>query len=207
MEMGDPLDFQGVRTTDLGMSISDGISFGSWSRLGGYVSVVANSSAWWLGDWLVYGQERFSNRYRRCIEESALDYQTLRNYAWVARNVPLSRRRYGLSFQHHAEVASLPSDEQTYWLGRALEQKWSRNTLRAQIRAGRKAERPVPSPLLLRLQVPPEHQEAWRRAAQEEGLDIPDWAARELDRAARTAAVAGTGRAALARLGSGESQG
>uniref|UniRef100_UPI00099EFBF9 LmbU family transcriptional regulator n=1 Tax=Streptomyces albus TaxID=1888 RepID=UPI00099EFBF9 len=184
------------------MSISDGITFDSWSRLGDYVSVVANSSAWWLGDWLVYGQERFSNRYRRCIEESSLDYQTLRNYAWVARNVPLSRRRDGLSFQHHAEVASLPADEQTYWLGRALEEKWSRNALRAQIRAGRAAVRAATSQLLLRLRVPQGREEVWRKAAQEAGLDFTDWAARELDRAARLTAVgAAEGAAAVNATG------
>ncbi|MEU2608698.1 LmbU family transcriptional regulator [Streptomyces albus] len=184
------------------MSISDGITFDSWSRLGDYVSVVANSSAWWLGDWLVYGQERFSNRYRRCIEESSLDYQTLRNYAWVARNVPLSRRRDGLSFQHHAEVASLPADEQTYWLGRALEEKWSRNALRAQIRAGRAAVRAATSQLLLRLRVPQGREEVWRKAAQEAGLDFTDWAARELDRAARLTAVgAAEGAAAVNAAG------
>ena len=48
-----------------------------------------------------------------------LDYQTLRNYAWVARRFPAGRRRAGVSFAHHAEVARLPEPEQDYWLRRA----------------------------------------------------------------------------------------
>ena len=43
-----------------------------------------------------------------------LDYQTLRNYAWVARRFAMSRRRDTLSFGHHAEVPALPEPEQGY---------------------------------------------------------------------------------------------
>ncbi len=53
----------------------------------------------------MFGERRFGTRYRSAIEATDLDYQTLRNYAWVARNVDAGRRREELSFQHHAEVA------------------------------------------------------------------------------------------------------
>jgi hypothetical protein len=64
--------------------------------------------------WLIHGENAYSGRYRDAIEQTSLDYQTLRNYAWVARSLPLSRRRDTLSFAHHAEVARPPECEQDF---------------------------------------------------------------------------------------------
>jgi hypothetical protein len=87
---------------------------------------VASSSAWCLGDWLNYGQSAYPGRYQDAIEGTSLDYQTLRNYAWVARRFSLSRRRDRISFGQHAEVAALPEPEQDFWLRKAEELCWSR---------------------------------------------------------------------------------
>lgn len=38
-----------------------------------------------LGDWLAYGQAVYANRHRTAVERTSLNYQALRNYAWVAR--------------------------------------------------------------------------------------------------------------------------
>jgi hypothetical protein len=95
----------------------------------------ASSSAWCLGDWLIYGETRFTGRYRSAVEQTSLDYKTLRNYAWVARKFAHARRRAGLSFEHHAAVASLPEPEQDYWLRKAELFGWSRNDLRREVRA------------------------------------------------------------------------
>lgn len=94
----------------------------------------ANCSVWWLGDWPVYGEYAYSDRYKQALADTSLGYQTLRNYAWVARKIPLSRRRDALSFGHHAEVAALPDHEQDVWLTRAERSNWSRNLLRRGLR-------------------------------------------------------------------------
>lgn len=52
---------------------------------------------------------------------------------WVARNFAASRRRDRLSFQHHAELASLPEHEQDCWLEQSRRFGWSRNELRRQV--------------------------------------------------------------------------
>lgn len=83
---------------------------------------------------------RFSDLHLRAIEACGLDYQTLRNYAWVARKFELDRRRETLSFQHHAEVSSVAPGEQDKWLDPAEEFNWSRNELRRNIRAHRQRD-------------------------------------------------------------------
>lgn len=59
---------------------------------------------------------KYGRRCRGAIAVTGLDYQTLRNYAVVARRFDLSRRRDSLSCQHHAEVCALSDSEQDRWL-------------------------------------------------------------------------------------------
>jgi hypothetical protein len=118
-----------------GLRLDSRIPFDNWLGIGQRLAEAVSSSAWCLGDWLIYGETRFTGRYRSAIEQTSLDYKTLRNYAWVARKFAHARRRTGLSFGHHAEVASLPEPEQDYWLRKAELFGWSRNDLRREVRA------------------------------------------------------------------------
>jgi hypothetical protein len=118
-----------------GLVLPRQLVYEQWLRIGRQLAEVSSSSAWCLGDWLAYGEDTYSGRYRDAIEQTSLDYQTLRNYAWVAGRFMLSRRRDGLSFAHHAEVAGLSEHEQDFWLGKAEKFSWSRNKLRQEVRA------------------------------------------------------------------------
>lgn len=118
----------------IGLQIPPKFPYEGWLAIGTQLSGLASSSAWCLGDWLSYGEKTFSGRYREAIEQTSLDYQTLRNYAWVAKRFPMSRRRDTLSFGHHTEVAALPDPEQDYWLRKAEELSWSCKELRRELR-------------------------------------------------------------------------
>ena len=111
-----------------------------WETIGRQIVAIADSSAWWIADWLVYGEDTFQDRYKEVIKGTDLNYQTLRNYAWVARRFELARRREALSFAHHAEVAALAQLGQDHWLDRAEEHGWSRNQLRGEIRDARELD-------------------------------------------------------------------
>ncbi|MFG2004646.1 LmbU family transcriptional regulator [Spirillospora sp. NPDC048911] len=119
-----------------GMVFAQNLSERSWEQIGSGLRELTNSSAWWLADWLIFGEAAYGlRRYREAIDRTGLDYQTLRNYAWVARRFEHHRRRDALSFAHHAEVTRLSPPEQDYWLRKAEQQKWSRNELRRAVRA------------------------------------------------------------------------
>lgn len=174
-----------ILTTRVGLEIPPDIPFDHWERAGQHIARVVDSSAWCLGDWLVYGQERYRDRYRRAVDAAGLDYQTLRNYAWVTRRFDLSRRRDGLSFQHHAEVASLAEADQEHWLTLAQANGWSRNQLRRAVRGGRQdAEQPRGSTPPRRLAVPQDRMDVWRRAAERVESELSEWVVETLDRAA-----------------------
>jgi hypothetical protein len=199
-----------------GLDLPPNISFDRWVLIGRALSRVHGSSAWCLGDWLLHGEDRYTGRYRDAVESCSLNYQTLRNYAWVARRFPLSRRRDTLSFGHHAEVAALSEPEQDYWLRKAEELGWSRRQLRAEVRAsvrqrseaGQEQSEPTPTeaqptPSIatasspgtdigsadggLQLPITSGQVELWQAAAAQAQLSLTDWAVHQLDSAARDA--------------------
>ena len=66
---------------------------GEWKAVGLRLGLYAEATCWWLGDWLAFGQMKYGRRYKEGVALTGLDYQTLRNYAVVARRFELSRRR------------------------------------------------------------------------------------------------------------------
>jgi hypothetical protein len=178
---------RGWRSTRTALHLDPGLTYDDWAGLGRRVAIVADSSAWWIGDWLVFGQHVYGNRYRTAAAETGLDYQTLRNYAWVASRFTPSRRRDALSFGHHAEVAALCEDDQDAWLRRSLVERWSRNELRRRLRAARAAADGQPLQASIELRVPPERRERWEQAASAEGRELGSWIEDVLDQAAEVA--------------------
>ncbi|HXT90009.1 MAG TPA: LmbU family transcriptional regulator, partial [Trebonia sp.] len=98
-----------------GLIFTHKVTFQTWELIGEQLFSLADSTTWWIADWLAYGETSFHDRYRDAIRWTSLKYQTLRNYAWIARRFDMSRRHDKLSFGHHAEVAALDQPEQDYW--------------------------------------------------------------------------------------------
>jgi hypothetical protein len=116
-----------------------------------------------------------------------LDYQTLRNYAVVARRFELYRRRDNLAFQHHAEVCPLSDHDQDYWLDLAAAGHWSRNELRRNLRASVRMSSQPEAVSVVRLPVDPSRDSLWRRAAKVRHMGLDAWIIRTLDDAAELA--------------------
>lgn len=186
-----------------GMVFPQNLSERSWEQIGASLREFTNSSAWWLADWLIFGETAYGwQRYRQAIERTGLDYQTLRNYAWVARRFEHHRRRDGLSFAHHAEATRLSPPEQDYWLRKAEQQKWSRNELRRAIRASLAeqsdgADPPVSSGdgetsrrnvTTLTIELSDHQLDYYSKAAAAHGLSVDEWVTQVLDAADRRTA-------------------
>jgi hypothetical protein len=185
-----------VMMSATGLQLPRQLSFDRWLGIGAKLSAVCTSAAWCLGDWLVFGERAYTGRYQQAIEQTSLDYQTLRNYAWVARRFAMSRRRDTLSFGHHAEVAALPEAEQDFWLRKAEEHRWPVKQLRQQVRVSL-AERAAdqedpPGPgrddrvcVSLQIRLSSSQLETCRAAADNANLSIEAWTVLVLEHAAR----------------------
>jgi hypothetical protein len=172
-----------ITALKLGLKFNKDVPYSTWSALGEKLAGRKNSLCWWLGDWLVFGERNYL-RYRDAIDATGLDYQTLRNYAAVARRFPLSRRRDTLSFQHHAAVAALGPAVQDHWLDLAAANHWSLHALRDHLR-GVQSDPDADSHRVLRFQVDVTCEQHWRAAAARSGASFQEWIIRALDAAAR----------------------
>jgi len=171
-----------VMVTSLGLRIPDALDIDTWEHVGRKISAIANCAAWCLGDWLVYGQHKYGERYRAVAAVVNLDFQTLRNYAWVARRYEPGHRRERLSFQHHAEVAAMDPVERGRWLDLAEEHRWSRNELRRNVRASRSGCAQAATALVLpQLSIAAERIARWRDAARHLNRDLEEWIVLTLD--------------------------
>jgi hypothetical protein len=170
----------------VGLFLASDTTLEEWRQIGRQIGVLYDASGWWLGDWLIYGQEKYPERYKQAIDETGLGYQTLRNYAWVARRFEMHRRRDKLSIQHHIEVAALSDDEQDLWLDRAEHFSWSSNALREQVKATRQAapEGSTSTRVRLMVEISSEQRKRWTLAAQEANAQLNEWISSVLDEAA-----------------------
>lgn len=114
-----------------------GITFDHWVRHGRRLGTIGRGTGWWIGDWLNYGNMAYGQRYARAARITGYDSQTLMNMTYVASRFEASRRREGLSWSHHAEVAALAPEEQDEWLARAEKDRLSVRDLRAEVRRQR----------------------------------------------------------------------
>jgi hypothetical protein len=173
-----------VRMSGIGLQIPAGLKYDDWAKAGRQLSGIVDSSAWWLGDWLVFGKANYADRYQLAIQSAGLSYQTLRNYAWVARRFEMTRRHAKLSFKHHAEVASLPVEVQDRLLDQAESEEWTTKRLRSVIQQERRIDPEHANELRSRIDLPRNRVGMWRRAATYEGVEFDQWVQRMLDRAA-----------------------
>jgi hypothetical protein len=118
------------------LTVADWISQGRW------LGLLGRGCGWWIGDWIRYGNARYGEKYAPAARATGYDVKSLMNMAYVAGRFEVSRRRAGLSFSHHAELASLPCEEQDLRLDRAEAGNLSVRGLRSE---RRRAQRRVES--------------------------------------------------------------
>ena len=123
--------------SELGIEFREELPFEEWTALGQKLFRVGKSVGFLLGDWLNYGEPRYGEKYQGALRDSGFDYQTLRNFAYVARRVEVSCRQDKLGFEHHLIVAKLKPEEQKKWLATAMDEGMGKRRLRASINAGR----------------------------------------------------------------------
>jgi len=151
-----------VTITPLGLDINSDLTFEEWSGLATDIGETLKSMAFVIGDWLVYGEEKFApqqdlpginiesnprrirvsgDRYEATQAATGFDPATLKAYAYVSRRVPRLLRNNLLSWEHHKVVAKLNPAKQESWLETAASgdsgKRISVRRLRESITSGR----------------------------------------------------------------------
>ena len=111
-----------------------------WLEIGRRLGERAERDRWALGDWARHGDRRYGDL-SEAASVAGLAYGTLANLASVSRRIKPSRRREGLSWDHHAAVAALPPVTGDDLLGRAEAGGWSSRVMREEARAASQVEK------------------------------------------------------------------
>ena len=126
--------------TPTGIEFHEELSFDEWHLLGQKLTPIGKSIGFMLGDWINFGENAYGEKYKEALAKTGIPYQTLANYAYVARKVDFSCRQENLGFEHHATVAKLKTDEdKKHWLNMAEKHDLSVRRLRKSINFGRLA--------------------------------------------------------------------
>jgi hypothetical protein len=136
------------------------LAVGEWVDQGRCLGAIGRGSAWWIGDWVRYGSARYGDKYTAASQVTGYDTQSLMNMSYVSSRFEPARRRPGLSFSHHAELAGLSPEDQDLWLDRVEAGGLSVRALRIELRKARARRSARLSVARARLEAPPEQQPA-----------------------------------------------
>ena len=136
----------GVEFDRRGLVLPDTLAYDEWSLVGRRIADTTRSVVWCLGDWLVFGQNKYrdshwggrvpSELYARLERETGYAEQTLKNAVTVCRSLPLSRRRDNVTFSHATEIVGRVKDPEDYegWIDFVSQGGVSVKSLRERLR-------------------------------------------------------------------------
>jgi len=84
-----------------------------WGAMGQKVfCTLKEASLWWLGDWVIYGEEHFNQESSQYIEDTGYSHESIRNAAWVCKRWHPKQRVYeNLTFSHYQVVVNVEAKE------------------------------------------------------------------------------------------------
>lgn len=107
------------------LTIPADTEYSQWLWMGRKLVTQKNHIDWMIADWVTFGRERFPEQVELALADVVDDDRHLKRLERTARTFPPHLRHAGLSFDHHAHVASLPVQEALPLLREAGERKLS----------------------------------------------------------------------------------
>ena len=101
-----------VNISEVGMSFSNDLEYDEWYRLMQTLGRLETAFQFAIGDALNYGMSKYGEKYSNAIDATGFAYQSLANWTWVSKSVPLDNRVSGLTWSHHRAVATCSASEQ-----------------------------------------------------------------------------------------------
>lgn len=117
-----------------GLFLPPDLSFEKYTSIGSMLGVMHQMNAFLIGDWLLYGEHTYGEKYTQASDAVGLSEQTLTNYASISKRIPPTRRFPNVSHSKHAEVAALPPADQKKWLMITADENLTKAQLRDRLR-------------------------------------------------------------------------
>lgn len=126
-----------LQVNETSYALAADATFEQWMEHGRTLLGIMRAVSWWVGDWIIAGEQRFGEVYAQAVDLTGLSESALRQAAWVASRIPPEERHPSLSFAHHRAVAALEPAERKDLLDTAAEQALTERDLRALVKARR----------------------------------------------------------------------
>jgi hypothetical protein len=128
------IQLDGFKFKSMELTIEGEHKIEKWLEVGTLLTGMESSLNWWIGDWLVFGEHTYGQKYSQAesVTQHRQDYLKACNF--VSHKVPAQNRVQGLSWSHHREVAALSIGDQKKWLKQALDADWTVSELRINMR-------------------------------------------------------------------------
>lgn len=135
---GGGLIVEGFQFSPTGLIAPEEFSDEAWEQIGHLLFKLEGSLQWLIGDWLAYGNDIKWGDGPAFAEKFGRDYGTIRNYASLSRQIPLSFRNDKLTYTHHvvAANAKLESEQLEYAFAGAIHFDFSVSEFRKWIKLG-----------------------------------------------------------------------
>jgi hypothetical protein len=129
------------RLTKTALVVDGEPTFEEAQQVGDWIEVVQGAVQFWWGDWMRYmhTREDFKDKLSQALSVNSYAIETMHNLQYVAEHVEPSRRRDGVSWSVHAEVASLPPAEQDAILDKAAADHMTVAAVRADVKAAKQS--------------------------------------------------------------------
>lgn len=130
-----------AQMTDTALVIPEDLSYDAWAEMGQPLIRIAQASMWWIGDWLLFGERKYGEKYSQAIEATGYALSTLKNAQWVADRFPPDQRREDVTFSQHKTIAGLDPKPRAELLARAAEEHMTEGELAGRVKAIKAAEK------------------------------------------------------------------
>lgn len=78
-----------------------------WEEIGTTLFRVGRNANWWLGDWLVAGEQFYAEKAAQAIDMTGIGYDSISQMRWVAESIPMDERVSGVSWSLHRSAAAI----------------------------------------------------------------------------------------------------
>ena len=113
--------------TPRGLQLPSRLTFEDWQSAGQILQVIAGASLWWIGDWYLFGEERFGELSAQAIGgDTGYSPRTVQQAAWVCGRFPFSKRLENVPFSTHMVLAGVKDEvKRDELLALAAKERWT----------------------------------------------------------------------------------
>lgn len=130
--------------TATSLTLPEDLTGEEFEIIGFQLSKVRDAMQWAIGDWLVHGENYFSDKFSQYAEALGISEVSKLQYIRIALRIAPERRRRELSWSHHRAVAPLEPEDQVRLLQMAIDRGWSKGELEDAIRTELRGTLPPP---------------------------------------------------------------